>query len=74
MFVEIDEIALPVELLKRIKLGDEAAKQEARQLLNGMHLYMHALTIEGSIDGWRTISIFQAYHLGIISSVVLECL
>jgi hypothetical protein len=73
VFVEIDEIAIREDLLKRIKLGDEAALQEARQSLNGTHLYMHALSIEGGIEEWRTISIYEAHHLGIIKSVVLQC-
>lgn len=71
MFVEIDEIAIKKDLLKRIKLGDKEALAQARKELSGITLYMHALSIDGSFEDWCTINIYEAHHLGIVDSVVI---
>lgn len=72
MLVEIDEFVVDKNLWQRAEAGDRAAKDEIRTEIDGMFLYMHALSMpEGN---WHVVTLRDLERLGIVGSVELHML
>lgn len=69
-FMEIDQIAVPVETMKRIRGGDKETLAKLRQELNGITLYEHNLTLDPP-GAYEKLSLRAAHDLGIIDCVVI---
>lgn len=69
--VEMDQIFIDRALFERAQNGDSAAKDEIRKELDGMVLYMHALTVLDTEDG-VFVTIRQLEGLNILNHVTLH--
>jgi hypothetical protein len=45
VFVDIDEVAVPVEVWGRVTAGDIDARQQVRALVHELLVYQHALSV-----------------------------
>ena len=71
MLLEIDQIAVDAELLKRVRAGDKEALKKVRTDLSGITLYMHNLSWRLG-DAVELISLREAHELGLVDAVVIS--
>lgn len=69
MFCEIDHVAVDGRLWERVKAGDKEAAEELRSKLDGVVLYMHALSTRPT-DVCVTLRELEEQH--IVCSVCLN--
>lgn len=62
MLLEIDEVFVNRQLWQRVLAGDEAARDELRKELDGLVLYLHALSVSGDDGVVVTLRELQAQH------------
>jgi len=67
MFLEIDQIMVPQELLDYARSGDNFAKRELAKLCDGLILYQHVFHGDGAV-----VSLMELCKLGVITSVVVH--
>lgn len=68
MLLEIDQVALPAALLQRLRAKDAAAIAEAGRLLDGVELYVHALSAE---PGDEVVGLRELESIGVVACVRL---
>lgn len=69
--VEIDDVFIDRALFERAKQGDIAAKEDIKKELDGMVLYMHALTVPDSEDG-VFVKVRELEDLNIVQAITLH--
>lgn len=69
MFMECDEVAVVEEVWNRVKAGDNTAVEQLKDELDGLVLYMHALSAVSPPHAW--VSIRELNQAGIVQLVKL---
>ncbi len=69
--VEVDDVWVDRALFERAQKGDDAAKDEIANSLDGLVLYTHALTVTDSEDG-KVVTVRQLVGLNILSAIKLH--
>ena len=67
MLIEIDQVAIESKLWARVLAGDVAAKAQVRAEVNGLELYLHALSV--SSDTHTVVTLRQLDALNLIDWV-----
>ena len=70
MFMEIHTVAVLEDVWNRVKRGDEAAIEQLKDELNGIEIYMHALSADAPPYTWVTLK--ELNEANIVEAVVLR--
>jgi len=71
MVVDINEVAVELDLWRAVKSGDTAARDKLKSYLDGVVLYMHALAIDPSTR-YVYVSIHDLNEANVVDSVTLH--
>lgn len=63
MFMEIDNVAVDTATWEKAKAGDKEAIEKLKQDLNGVELYMHALSTDSPPYTWVSLRELHAAHV-----------
>lgn len=71
MLVEVDEVAIGAALWRRAVAGDAEARSAIRQLVDGLHLSLHLLSVDHSVD-YVVITLRELDRLNLVDGVRCE--
>ena len=69
MLMEVDQVAIDKELWERVKVGDLDARTEARNLVDGLVIYLHALPVQ---EHEILVSLRDLEGVGVVESVTIS--
>jgi hypothetical protein len=71
MLVEIDEVAIGAALWRRAAAGDVEARDAIRALVDGLHLSLHLLSVDHSVE-YVVVTLRELDKLNLIDGVRCE--
>jgi hypothetical protein len=69
MFLEADEVAVPIDLWVRVLRGDEAAGREIEKMLEGVVLYCHVLTLGDDANDYAVMALRELHRHRVVPRV-----